>query len=74
MTIDFESLDAPMSFLDRLIIGTAIGILVLFFIEFILATPGTTLLRMSFEFFSGYFAWTIWENRHSLRKRRLEHV
>lgn len=70
MTADFETTDEPTTVLEYLLVGGSSAILFMFLIEFILATPGTTLLRLSFEFFSGYFAWTIWENRHSLKKRR----
>ncbi len=71
MTTDFESLNVPLSLLDRAIIGTAGLVVAMFILEFILATPAQVLLRLSFEFFSGYFMWTIWENRRSLKKRRV---
>lgn len=70
MTTDFEATDESTPVLEYLLVGGSGAILLMFIIEFILATPGATLLRMSFELFSGYFAWTIWENRHSLKKRR----
>lgn len=70
MTTDFETTDEPTTALEYLLVGGSGVILLMFLIEFILATPGATLLRMSFEFFSGYFAWTIWENRQSLKQRR----
>lgn len=53
---------------EKLFLGPPALVLVVIVVDATYAWTAQTWLRITFEFVSGYFMWTVWENRHVFRR------